>query len=96
MRSFREAVRMIASLGGFLGRKDDGEPGVKTIWLGLRRLYHFSLFVADILLPSPFLGEGLGVRVINHLCHYFRKMVLHDISQTWKLSHQISPPIEPP
>ncbi|AKE63076.1 Mobile element protein [Microcystis aeruginosa NIES-2549] len=21
---------------------------------------------------------------------------LHDISQTWKLSHQISPPIEPP
>ncbi|NCS05071.1 MAG: IS4 family transposase [Microcystis aeruginosa G13-11] len=56
--SFREAVRMIASLGGFLGRKGDGEPGVKTIWLGLRRL--------------------------------------HDISQTWKLSHQISPPIEPP
>ena len=28
-----EAVRMIASLGGFLGRKGDGEPGVKTIWL---------------------------------------------------------------
>lgn len=56
--SFREAVRMIASLGGFLGRKGDGEPGVKTIWLGLRRL--------------------------------------HDISETWKLSHQISSPIEPP
>jgi hypothetical protein len=53
-----EAVRMIASLGGFLGRKGDGEPGVKTIWLGLRRL--------------------------------------HDISETWKLSHQISSPIEPP
>ncbi|AVQ71209.1 hypothetical protein B5D77_07675 [Microcystis sp. MC19] len=53
-----EAVRMIASLGGFLGRKGGGEPGVKTIWLGLRRL--------------------------------------HDISQTWKLSHQISSPIEPP
>ncbi len=34
--SFREAVRMIASLGGFLGRKGDGEPGVKTIWL----VYH--------------------------------------------------------
>ncbi len=32
---------------------------------------HFSLFVAGILLPSPFLGEGLGVRAINHLCHYF-------------------------
>jgi hypothetical protein len=32
--------------------------------------------VAGIPLPSPFLGEGFGVRVINHLCHYFRKMVL--------------------
>lgn len=35
--SLREAVRMIAILGGFLGRKGDGEPGVKSIWRGLRR-----------------------------------------------------------
>lgn len=33
-----EAVRMIASLGGFLGRKGDGEPGVTTMWRGLQRL----------------------------------------------------------
>lgn len=36
--SLREAVRMTASLGGFLGRKGDGEPGTKTLWLGLQRL----------------------------------------------------------
>ena len=36
--TLREAVRWIAQLGGFLGRKHDGEPGVKTIWRGLRRL----------------------------------------------------------
>lgn len=36
--SLREAVRWIAQLGGFLGRKGDGEPGVKTIWRGLIRL----------------------------------------------------------
>ncbi len=48
---------MIASLGRFLGRKGDSEPGVKTICLGLGRL--------------------------------------HDISETWKLSHQISPPQNP-
>jgi hypothetical protein len=36
--SLREAVRQIARLGGFLARKGDGEPGVKTIWRGLRRL----------------------------------------------------------
>jgi hypothetical protein len=39
--SLREAVRQIARLGGFLARKGDGEPGVKTIWRGLRRLEDF-------------------------------------------------------
>ncbi len=32
------AVRQIAKLGGFLGRKGDGQPGVKVLWRGLRRL----------------------------------------------------------
>jgi hypothetical protein len=36
--TLREAVRMTASLGGFLGRKSDGEPGTQTLWLGLQRL----------------------------------------------------------
>jgi hypothetical protein len=36
--SLREATRMIASLGGFLGRNSDGEPGTKSLWLGLQRL----------------------------------------------------------
>lgn len=36
--TLREATRMVASLGGFLGRKGDGEPGTKSIWLGLQRL----------------------------------------------------------
>jgi hypothetical protein len=36
--SLREAVRMIAELGGFLARTSDGEPGVKTLWRGLIRL----------------------------------------------------------
>jgi hypothetical protein len=36
--SMRQAVRWIAQLGGFLGRTGDGEPGVKVIWRGLRRL----------------------------------------------------------
>jgi len=36
--TLREAVRMIAKLGGFLGRKRDGEPGTTTLWRGLQRL----------------------------------------------------------
>ena len=33
-----EAIRMIAKLGGFIGRKSDGEPGTETLWRGLLRL----------------------------------------------------------
>lgn len=36
--TLREAIRRVASLGGFLGRKSDGEPGTQTIWIGLQRL----------------------------------------------------------
>jgi len=41
--SLREAVRMIASLGGFLGRKRDGEPGTTTMWRGLQRLQDIAM-----------------------------------------------------
>ena len=36
--SLREMIRSVATLGGFLGRKGDGEPGTQTLWLGLQRL----------------------------------------------------------
>lgn len=36
--SIREAVRMIAKLGGFLGRRHDGEPGMTYIWRGWEKL----------------------------------------------------------
>ena len=34
----RQAVRWIAQLGGFMGRKHDGQPGPITLWRGLHRL----------------------------------------------------------
>ena len=36
--TLREAIRRVAGLGGFLGRKSDGEPGTQTLWIGLQRL----------------------------------------------------------
>ena len=36
--SLGQAMRLVASLGGFLGRKGDGNPGTQTLWLGLQRL----------------------------------------------------------
>jgi hypothetical protein len=38
IRTVREFFRGLASLGGFLGRKGDGEPGWQTIWGGLETL----------------------------------------------------------
>jgi len=35
-------VRLIAGLGGFIGRKGDGQPGAKTVWLGLQRVTDFA------------------------------------------------------
>ena len=37
-----DVIRRIAMLGGFLARKGDGEPGVKTIWLGMQRVIDFA------------------------------------------------------
>lgn len=39
----REFVRGVARLGGFLGRKHDGQPGVKTLWRGYQRLQDLIL-----------------------------------------------------
>lgn len=38
-----EMIRMVAKLGGFLGRKGDGEPGTKVMWIGLQRMRDFAL-----------------------------------------------------
>jgi len=35
-------IRLIAMLGGFLTRKGDGGPGVKTLWQGPHRVMDFA------------------------------------------------------
>jgi hypothetical protein len=37
--TLREVVRMIGRLGGHLGRKGDGEPGVTVLWRGWTSMY---------------------------------------------------------
>jgi hypothetical protein len=49
--SLSDCVRWIARLGGFLGRKSDGDPGVKTLWLGLQRLHDLAAML-QLLRPS--------------------------------------------
>lgn len=38
-----EMVKIIAGLGGFLGRKNDGPPGPKAMWIGLQRMSDYAL-----------------------------------------------------
>lgn len=35
-------ITLVASLGGHLGRKYDGDPGAQTIWIGMQRLHDFA------------------------------------------------------
>lgn len=41
MPSVNEVVRSVATSGGFLLRKGNGEPGAKTPWLGLGKVRPF-------------------------------------------------------
>ena len=46
--TLKEAIFGVAQLGGFLGRKGDGNPGTQTIWRGMRILGMLSIFYEKI------------------------------------------------
>lgn len=50
-----QAVRALAKLGGFLGRKGDGEPGPTTLWRGLQQLNGATELFRTM---KPFLTSG--------------------------------------
>ncbi|WP_305954604.1 IS4 family transposase, partial [Caballeronia sordidicola] len=49
--TLNQMIRMVGSLGGFLGRKSDGEPGAKTLWIGMQR-------VMDAVITIQILRDG--------------------------------------
>ncbi|PQV44143.1 IS4 family transposase [Paraburkholderia sp. BL21I4N1] len=54
--TLNQVIRMVASLGGFLGRKSDGEPGAKTLWIGMQR-------VMDAVITIQILRDGYDTSV---------------------------------
>jgi len=40
--SLGKMIELIASLGGWLGRKCDGSPGPQTMWIGIQRMRDFA------------------------------------------------------
>lgn len=51
-----DAVKWIGKLGGHLGRKSDGPPGLKTVWLGYQRLCDATNIY--IIMEGKNLGKG--------------------------------------
>jgi len=43
--SIKECVEYIAFIGGWMGRKGDGPPGVRTIWRGLKDVELLAKFL---------------------------------------------------
>ena len=58
MPTLNEVIRLIAQRGGFLGRKGDGEPGAKTLWLGLQEI---AIFVEGARYAREFSAAGTCV-----------------------------------
>jgi hypothetical protein len=50
--TLQQAVRWIAQLGGFQGRKGDGEPGVMVLWKGFQHLVDIAAMYR-IMRPPP-------------------------------------------
>jgi hypothetical protein len=40
--TLQEMIILVARLGGFLARKRDGYPGIKTMWIGLQRMHDYA------------------------------------------------------
>ena len=55
----RQVVRWIGALGGHLGRKHDGEPGVTAIWRGWQRLTDLAE-LRLIYYPEPYATAALA------------------------------------
>lgn len=59
----RNGIRQIVMLDGILGRGSDGEPWVKTLWLGLK---HFRNFVVRNKMCGQILLNQLFVKAAEH------------------------------
>lgn len=56
--TLRTAVRWLGQLGGFLGRKGDGEPGVTVLWRGFQHLVDLTTMYRIMRPPSPHRNVG--------------------------------------
>jgi hypothetical protein len=56
--TLRQAVWLIARMGGYIGRNNDGPPGIKTLWRGLQKLNTIMQIYHVATTPYPHFGFG--------------------------------------
>ncbi len=68
-----QMIRMIGKLGGFLGRKGDGELGIKSIWTGLQKMKDYSPAWEIFITHRKPVGNGVLIckRSIKYILTYF-------------------------
>ena len=57
--SLRQAVHWMAQLGGFVGRRGDGEPGATVLWKGFQHLADLTTMYC-IMRPLPAKRKNVG------------------------------------
>jgi len=57
--SLRQAVHWMAQLGGFVGRRGDGEPGATVLWKGVQHLTDLTT-MSCIMRPPPAKRKNVG------------------------------------
>jgi hypothetical protein len=57
--SLQQAVHWIARLGGFVGRRGDGEPGATVLWKGFQHLTDLTTMYC-IMRPLPAKRKNVG------------------------------------
>jgi len=66
--TLNQMIRMVGSLGGFLGRKSDGEPSAKTLWIGMERVMdaaHHPDLARRLCTPSNEMALAAAKEVIS-------------------------------
>ena len=58
-------ARLIAQRGGFLGRKHDGEPGARLIWMGMQEIAVFVEGARDARQLNDECAMGWGMPVLR-------------------------------
>lgn len=56
--SLAKAVWLIARMGGYIGRNNDGPPGIKTLWRGLQKLQNILQFNHIVASTYPHSSSG--------------------------------------